>query len=122
MERIQKIAGQGRPEKKSLSVGLACGHTEILDAQRLRYRVFAGEMGANLSSRTPGVDHDIYDPYCKHLVVRDTRNGEIVGTYRILSPENARQIGYYSENEFDLTRLQHLRPRLVEIGRSCVHQ
>ena len=121
MEHIQKNAGRVRPEKKSLSVGLACGQSEILDAQRLRYRVFAGEMGANLPSRTPGVDHDIYDPYCQHLVVRDTRSGEIVGTYRILSPENARQIGYYSENEFDLTRLQHLRPRLVEIGRSCVH-
>ncbi len=121
MEHIQKAAGRSRPEKKSLAVGLACGHNEILDAQRRRYRVFAGEMGANLPSRTPGVDHDIYDPYCEHLVVRDTQSGEVVGTYRILSPDNARQIGYYSENEFDLTRLQHLRPRLVEIGRSCVH-
>ena len=46
----------------------------------------------------------------------------MVGTYRILSPDNARRVGnYYSENEFDLTRLQLLRPRLVEIGRSCVH-
>ena len=78
-------------------------------------------MGANLPSRTPGVDHDVFDPYCDHLVVRDTQSGEVVGTYRILSPENARQVGYYSENEFDLTRLQHLRSRLVEIGRSCVH-
>lgn len=121
MEHIQKNAGRARPEKKSLSVGLACGQSEILDAQRLRYRVFAGEMGANLPSRTPGVDHDIYDPYCEHLVVRDTQSGEVVGTYRILPPENARQVGYYSENEFDLTRLQHLRSRLVEIGRSCVH-
>ena len=121
MEYIQKNAGRVRPEKKSLSVGPACGQSEILDAQRLRYRVFAGEMGANLPSRTPGVDHDIYDPYCQHLVVRDTQTSEIVGTYRILTPENARQVGYYSENEFDLTRLQLLRPRLVEIGRSCVH-
>ena len=120
MEHIQKNAGRARPEKKSLSVGLACGQSEILDAQRLRYRVFAGEMGANLPSRTPGVDHDIYDPYCEHLVVRDTQSGEVVGTYRILPPENARQVGYYSENEFDLTRLQHLRSRLVEIGRSCI--
>jgi putative hemolysin len=65
---------------------LPCGQSEILEAQRLRYRVFAGEMGANLPSRTPGVDHDIYDPYCEHLVVRDTQSGEIVGTYRILPP------------------------------------
>lgn len=113
--------GIARKHKPKLSVSLARSSDEILEAQRLRYRVFAGELGANLPTRTPGVDHDIYDPWCEHLVVRDDNNGEIVGTYRILAPENARRIGYYSENEFDLTRLQHLRPRLVEIGRSCVH-
>ncbi|MBK9444606.1 MAG: GNAT family N-acetyltransferase [Betaproteobacteria bacterium] len=113
---------QLRTGKPELTVGLARSEREIDEAKRLRYRVFAGEMGARLSTRTPGVDHDIYDPFCDHLVVRDERSAEIVGTYRILSPQNAKRIGgYYSENEFDLTRLQHLRPRLVEIGRSCVH-
>jgi putative hemolysin len=121
MENLNQAAGRVRPEKRNLAVGFARSQTEILDAQRLRYRVFAGEMGANLPSRIPGVDQDVYDRYCEHLVVRDTASGEVVGTYRILAPENARHIGYYSENEFDLTRLQHLRPRLVEIGRSCVH-
>lgn len=110
-----------RSARPKLSVGLAHGRQEIEDAQRLRYRIFGEEMGAKLSNRIPGVDHDIYDPYCDHLIVRNEDSGEVVGTYRILSPEKARSIGYYSENEFDLTRLQHLRPRLVEIGRSCVH-
>ena len=121
MENIHSGSARVRQEKKSLPVGFARSQSEILDAQRLRYRVFAGAMGANLPTRIPGVDHDIYDPYCEHLIVRDTDTGEVVGTYRVLSPTHARQIGYYSENEFDLTRLQHLRPRLVEIGRSCVH-
>ena len=62
MESIHKAAGRSRPEKKSLAVGFARSQSDILDAQRLRYRVFAGEMGANLPSRIPGVDHDIYDP------------------------------------------------------------
>lgn len=111
----------GKAVRHNLSVGLAQSEREIHEAQKLRYRVFAGELGANLQTRTPGVDRDIYDPYCDHLVVRDENAGEIVGTYRILSPENSRRIGgYYAENEFDLTRLQHLRPQLVEIGRSCV--
>jgi putative hemolysin len=114
-------APQHRPSRHQLSVGLARSEREILQAQKLRYRVFAGELGARLPTRTPGVDHDIYDPFCEHLVVRDENTGAVVGTYRILSPENSRKIGnYYSENEFDLTRLQHLRPRMVEIGRSCV--
>ena len=116
------IRQHAKPVRHKLSVGLAHGAREILEAQKLRYRIFAGELGANLPTRTPGVDQDIYDTYCEHLVVRDENSGAVVGTYRILSPENARQIGsYYSENEFDLTRLQHLRPRMVEIGRSCVH-
>ncbi|MCL2635901.1 MAG: GNAT family N-acetyltransferase [Betaproteobacteria bacterium] len=121
MEQSHLGLGHQRPGRTSLAVGLARSSNEILEAQRLRHRVFAGELGARLPSRTPGVDHDIYDPFCEHLLVRDTQSGEVVGTYRILAPEDAAQIGYYSENEFDLTRLQHLRPRLVEIGRSCVH-
>ena len=121
MENLKTAAARQRPERQALSVGLARGPGEVIDAQRLRWRVFAGEMGANLATRTPGIDHDVYDPYCDHLVVRDERRGEVVGTYRILAPENARKVGYYSENEFDLTRLQHLRTKLVEIGRSCVH-
>jgi putative hemolysin len=104
-----------------LHVALATCDSEVLEAQKLRYRVFAEEMGARLPTRTPGVDRDIYDPHCEHLIVRDEARGRIVGTYRILSPSAARKVGgYYSENEFDLTRLQHLRSRMVEIGRSCI--
>ncbi len=110
-----------RASKAALRVAIASCDSEILAAQKLRYRVFAEELGARLDPRTPGVDRDIYDPYCDHLVVRDEAHGRIVGTYRILSPQAARRVGgYYSENEFDLTRLQHLRPRVVEIGRSCI--
>ncbi len=116
-------AGQrARPQRHKLSVGIASSEREVLEAKKLRYRVFADELGANLQTRIPGVDQDIFDPYCDHLVVRDENSGAVVGTYRILSPEKARKVGcYYSECEFDLTRLQHLRPRMVEIGRSCVH-
>ncbi|MBU6466901.1 MAG: GNAT family N-acetyltransferase, partial [Burkholderiales bacterium] len=111
-----------RSVHRNMSVGLAQTPREILEAQKLRYSVFAGELGARLRTRMPQVDHDIFDPYCEHLVVRDENTGAVVGTYRILSPEQAVKIGgYYSEGEFDLTRLQHLRPRMVEIGRSCVH-
>lgn len=111
-----------RPARPKLSVSLAHGEAAILEAQRLRYQVFAGELGARLPTQTPGVDHDLYDPYCRHLVVRDDDSGETVGTYRILTPDSAERVGYYAESEFDLTRLRHLRPRLVEIGRSCVHR
>jgi putative hemolysin len=36
--------------------------------------------------------------------------------------ETAKRVGgFYSDQEFDLTLLNHLRDRTVEIGRSCVH-
>ena len=121
LQHLQPRQDGRAPASRALHVGLATCETEILEAQKLRYRVFAEEMGARLSTRTPGVDRDLYDPFCEHLIVRDEDAGRIVGTYRILSPTAARRVGgYYSENEFDLTRLQHLRSRLVEIGRSCI--
>ena len=121
LQHIQPRQDGAARKARNLHVGLATCETEILEAQKLRYRVFADEMGARLATRTPGVDRDIYDPFCEHLIVRDEDAGRIVGTYRILSPAAAREVGgYYSENEFDLTRLQNLRSRLVEIGRSCI--
>lgn len=105
-----------------LSLSLARTENEMREAQALRYKVFAEEMGARLPTSEPGIDKDIFDPYCDHLLVRDNTTLEVVGTYRILSPKQARKIGgYYAESEFDLTRLYHIYDRLVEVGRSCVH-
>jgi putative hemolysin len=113
--------GNAPHARRRYAVGLARSESEVRAAQRLRWRVFADELGARLPSRLPGVDHDFFDPYCEHLVVRDEIDGEIVGTYRVLSPEASRRVGgYCSENEFDLVRLQHLRGDLVEVGRSCI--
>lgn len=112
----------GRRVGRRLSVGLARTEGEIVEAKKLRYRIFVDELGAKIKTRVPGVDQDIFDPFCEHLIARDDDSGEVVGTYRILPPDAAKRIGgYYSEQEFDLCRLVHLRPRLVEIGRSCVH-
>ena len=105
-----------------LSVQLARGASEIEDAQRLRYKVFAEEMGARLGD-SGGLDQDEFDAYCDHLVVRDEETLRIVGTYRILPPHGARAVGrLYADGEFDLSRLAYLRPSMIEIGRSCVHR
>jgi putative hemolysin len=95
---------------------------EVREAQRLRFSVFAGEMGARLNTPVPGHDVDLFDDFCEHLLVRDVASGEVVGTYRVLTPAQARRVGStYSDTEFDLTRLRSLRSRMVELGRSCVH-
>lgn len=105
-----------------LSLSLAQNKEEVREAQRLRFQVFSEEMGANLNGKEHGIDQDLFDPYCEHLLVRDNASGAVVGTYRLLNPKMAQRAGgYYSETEFDLTRLGHLQESMVEVGRACVH-
>ncbi len=105
-----------------ITVQWARHQDEVRAAQRLRYAVFAGEMGARLSTPIAGHDIDLFDDFCEHLLVRDERSWEVIGTYRVLTPVQARRVGgTYSDTEFDLTRLRGLRSRMVELGRSCVH-
>ncbi|MEY8878784.1 MAG: GNAT family N-acetyltransferase [Leptothrix sp. (in: b-proteobacteria)] len=98
--------------------------SEVQAAQRLRHQVFVGEMGArleNLRGTPPGLDCDLYDAHCEHLLVHHADHG-VVGTYRVLTPAAAQRVGgWYSEREFDLTRVRHLTPTMAELGRSCVH-
>ncbi|WP_395685201.1 GNAT family N-acetyltransferase [Caenimonas koreensis] len=96
---------------------------EVRQAQRLRFKVFAEEMGARLNTNVPGHDVDLFDDYCEHLLVRDPETLQVIGTYRVLTPAQAKRAGgAYSDTEFDLTRLRFLRERMVELGRSCVHR
>ncbi len=84
--------------------------------------MFAGEMGARLNTPLPGHDVDLFDDYCEHLLVREAHTLHVIGTYRVLTPSQARRVGStYSDTEFDLVRLRGLRERMVELGRSCVH-
>ena len=109
-------------EKQQFSTSLARTESELREAQKLRYKVFAEEMGADMPDKEERIDQDRYDYYCDHLLVRDNDTNEVVGTYRILSPAQAKKAGgYYSEGEFDLSRLDNLRSSMVEVGRSCVH-
>jgi putative hemolysin len=114
--------GDAASDAPRYSLLVARDSDEVVAAQRLRHQVFAAEMGAVLHSSVPGHDVDYFDEFCDHLVVRDDRTGDIVGTYRMLPPERAAEAGrLYSDGEFDLSALDPLRPSLVETGRSCVH-
>ncbi|MCM2296868.1 GNAT family N-acyltransferase [Rhodoferax sp.] len=111
-----------KAERAPLQVSWARHADEVRQAQRLRYQVFADEMGARLNTPVPGHDIDLFDNYCEHLLVRDAASQDVVGTYRVLTPAQARRVGStYSDTEFDLVRLRGLRERMVELGRSCVH-
>jgi putative hemolysin len=114
------------PQKKSptprLALSLASTAQEVREVQRLRYKVFIKGMGLSALANDEGLDRDEFDEHCDHLIVRDTATLKVVGTYRVLSAAKARHIGrFYSENEFDLGRLNNIRNRIVEAGRACIH-
>jgi putative hemolysin len=121
------IAAAPAKQPARLEAVWAAHADDVQAAQRLRHRIFAGEMGANVAPLpgTPaGLDVDRFDAHCEHLLVRTVETAdtasEVVGTYRVLPPEAARCTGgLYSETEFDLGPLDRLRPRMAELGRSC---
>ena len=118
-ESGQHVAQGGRG---GIAVAWAKHLDEVREAQRLRFDVFANEMGARLDTPLAGHDMDLFDDFCEHLIVRDQATQQVVGTYRVLTPAQAQRVGStYSDTEFDLTRLRSLRSRMVELGRSCVH-
>ena len=120
LESNQQVdATRGR---SGIEVSWAKHQDEVREAQRLRFDVFATEMGARLQTPLAGHDIDLFDNYCEHLLVRDAGTKRVVGTYRALTPVQAKRVGStYSDTEFDLVRLRTLRPHMVELGRSCVH-
>lgn len=108
--------------KSITQVSWAKHQDEVREAQKLRYQVFATEMGACLPQTLAGHDIDLFDDYCEHLLVRDAVTQQVIGTYRVLTPAQAKRVGgTYTDTEFDLTRLRGVRDRMVELGRSCVH-
>ena len=116
------VAPQKSVNHSGLIVEWAKHEDQVREAQRLRFNVFAQEMGARLKETLPGHDIDLFDDFCEHLIIRDAASEQVIGTYRVLTPAQAKRVGStYSDLEFDLTRLWRYRDRMVELGRSCVH-
>jgi len=112
-----------RDRDDAIEVVWARHQDEVREAQRLRFDVFAREMGARRGTTLPGHDIDLFDDYCEHVLVRDSCTREVIGTCRVLTPAQARRVGgTYTDTEFDLTRLRGLRERMVEIGHTCIHR
>ena len=104
-----------------LTVRLASSASDVIAAQRLRYKVFCEEMGADLH-RHDGRDVDQFDAVCEHLIVVDEALDKVVGTYRILAPWGARAVKrLYSECEFRIDSLKPIAHEIFEVGRACIH-
>lgn len=100
---------------------LASSEEEIRACQQLRFRIFAGELGAQIDGGADGIDRDRFDYYCRHLIVRDGVGGKIIACTRLLTDDAARRAGgFYSAGEFDMACIADLPDRKVEVGRTCV--
>jgi putative hemolysin len=120
------------PEQLPNDPGLKSGHyaadfartlEELEEVQRLRFEIFNLELGEGLdSSFQTRMDVDPYDAQCHHLIIRDTRNGELVGTYRMQTRNMARSgQGFYSDNEYVLETFPgEVLDQSLELGRACI--
>jgi len=131
-----RIHASGGPSDRSSSWGwaevgryrLRLAHTvEDRDAAcRLRFKVFNIELGEGLqSSYRTGLDTDQFDLFCEHLLVEDKLEDNparrVVGTYRMQSGTTAaRNLGYYSEQEFNFAPYEPLRAGILELGRASI--
>ncbi len=113
------------PEKKfsqKFSVILVDDEKTLNRCLKLRYDVFATELGADLQNDNTEIDIDIFDPHCHHIAVFDNRTNEIVATTRLLDNAGSEKTsGFYSESEFDLSHILRDGQRYLEVGRTCIH-
>ncbi|MBU2954100.1 GNAT family N-acetyltransferase [Marinobacter sp. F3R08] len=113
---------KARRSARSLKTDTTRCPKQIEAAQRLRYQVFSEEYGCDLGAQTPGIDADVFDTVCDHLIVTDLDSGELVATTRVLHQANTGAVaGFYSAGEFDLSSLEKLPGTIAELGRTCVH-
>jgi putative hemolysin len=125
---IDLDAGFGELQAGHLGVRLAETAAEVDAAQALRFDVFYREMGAHpdAATRAAARDRDMFDDVADHLLVVDHSRGEgaasVVGTYRLIRRAAADRLGrFYSADEYDIAPVIEATPRLMELGRSCVH-
>jgi putative hemolysin len=112
------------PESRVYQLRFAESAEDLEKVFRLRFVVFNLELGEGLESAYKnGRDTDEFDAVCDHLIVKHSRTGEVVGTYRLQTGRMAAtNLGYYSEQEFDFSPYEPIRNSLLELGRACIHR
>ncbi len=118
-----------KTDANRFEVRLAENDADIRAAQRLRYRVFVEEMGADVSAEdhSQKIEQDRFDPFFDHLLLIDKAIGSdgadqnVVGVYRLMRDGAARAgVGFYGAGEYDLSKLEASPRKTVELGRSCI--
>ena len=95
---------------------------ERKQVRQLRYEVFCLEEGASATEeqKNLGEEYDAYDTYADYMAV--FHNNKIVGTYRIIDRVAAEKMGgFYTEHEFNLSKIKKVKGNIAEMSRACVN-
>ncbi|MBR5354622.1 MAG: GNAT family N-acetyltransferase [Alphaproteobacteria bacterium] len=106
---------------RDFEVRLTRTKEERKQVRQLRYQVFCLEEGASATEeqKNLGEEYDAYDTYADYMAV--LHNGKIVGTYRIIDRDAAEKMGgFYTENEFNLSKIKRIKGNIAEMSRACV--
>ncbi len=108
---------------RDYEVRLTRNKEERKQVRQLRYAVFVEEEGAAATEeqRALGEEYDAYDRYAEYMAV--FHNGRVVGTYRIIDRNAAEKMGgFYTENEFNISKIKKYRGNIAEMSRACVEK
>ena len=106
---------------RDFEVRLTRTKEERRQVRALRYRVFVEEEGASATEEQKNLreEYDSYDRFAEYLGV--FHNGKIVGTYRIINRDAAEKMGgFYTETEFDISKIKKSGANIAEMSRACV--
>ncbi len=86
---------------------------DVAAAQRLRHLCFRGG---------DGIDADVFDKTCVHVLVEEQESGRLVCCFRLLPFDNGGSIGRsYAAQFYNLSKLEQFEGPIVEMGRFCIH-
>ncbi len=106
---------------RDYEVRLARNKEERRQVRALRYDVFVEEEGASATPEQQAVheEWDDFDHHADYLVVLHA--GRVVGTYRIITRSAAEKMGgFYTESEFNISKIKRARGNIAEMSRACV--
>jgi L-ornithine Nalpha-acyltransferase len=97
---------------------LAVSAEDLSAALSLRHLRFRAARGQGQHSS----DADAFDAACRHMLVHDTRTGDLVCCYRLMSFEHGgAAVQGYAAQFYDLAPLTSITEPLIELGRFCLH-
>ena len=107
---------------RDFEVRLTRNKEERKQVRQLRYNVFCLEENASATEeqKSLGEEYDAYDTYADYMAV--FHNNKIVGTYRIIDRVAAEKMGgFYTEHEFNLSKIKKVKGNIAEMSRACVN-